>query len=497
MNEKLVVLGFDGMDIKLLRDAMEQRDMPNFEKLEREGIIENLESCHPPVTIPAWITIFTGKNPGKLGVFHFQQLDTETGSFVPNTVDQYAGTYFWDTGVKSSLVFIPGTSPVYEINGRIVEGVPGPKDFNTYPENLKEELVTEEDVHDLTRDYDSIFDKTWSMYETRKKVIHDIAENYDQEFLAAMLKPTDSIPHHTQDKERLLDVYEKMDEDLGYFLDHVEEQGADLIIASDHGTSEVDTVFFPNTWLYENGYLQLSEEGESVKSSKILELANFLINLGLKKPLEKAHSAIQKFSGKSFKKSKHSVAEQVDWNRSKAISHLVGAPPTTGINLNEDLLSQEELEKVKVDIIEDLSQEEYIEWVKPREEVFEGDRVDELPHLVVRGKDNVMIKSNIHPSTISHFKNFGHGYHGVFGAYGPSIKQNSGLDAELVDIAPTLLHLLGKPVPEDMDGKVLDIFKSGREVEKGEPISVQRSSENEVDEEEVKNRLEEMGYMRD
>jgi predicted AlkP superfamily phosphohydrolase/phosphomutase len=49
-----------------------------------------------------------------------------------------------------------------------------------------------------------------------------------------------------------------------------------------------------------------------------------------------------------------------------------------------------------------------------------------------------------------------HRLHGIFIAYGPAITPGAALAAaSLVDIAPTALHLLGLPVPEAMDGRVL------------------------------------------
>ena len=54
---------------------------------------------------------------------------------------------------------------------------------------------------------------------------------------------------------------------------------------------------------------------------------------------------------------------------------------------------------------------------------------------------------------------------GVFIAYGPDIKEEVQTQgAKIYDIAPTILHMFGLPVPDDMDGRVLkEIFREGRE----------------------------------
>ena len=49
-----------------------------------------------------------------------------------------------------------------------------------------------------------------------------------------------------------------------------------------------------------------------------------------------------------------------------------------------------------------------------------------------------------------------HKPHAFILASGENIKKNQSLqDANIMDIAPTILYLMGQPVPKDMDGKVL------------------------------------------
>ncbi len=55
-----------------------------------------------------------------------------------------------------------------------------------------------------------------------------------------------------------------------------------------------------------------------------------------------------------------------------------------------------------------------------------------------------------------------HDVDGIFAAVGPDIQQGLTLDgAQIIDIAPTAIHLMGLPIPEDMDGRVLSIFEEG------------------------------------
>lgn len=59
-----------------------------------------------------------------------------------------------------------------------------------------------------------------------------------------------------------------------------------------------------------------------------------------------------------------------------------------------------------------------------------------------------------------------HSLSGIFLAYGPGIKKGNKINgSKIYDIAPTILHILGIPIPRDMDGEVLkEIFESDSEL---------------------------------
>ncbi|MFB6207751.1 MAG: alkaline phosphatase family protein [Candidatus Nanohaloarchaea archaeon] len=495
MKEEVIVLGFDGMDIDYLEEAMEERELENFEKLKEEGVLGELTSCHPPTTVPAWAAMFTGKNPGKLGAFHFQDLDRETGKFSPIDFSRFYGSYLWDSGIDASLVFMPGITPPYDTGGVCVEGMPGPKDFNVVPD-LKDELVDEGDIVVFKKEFGDKVEREGKHHEVRKKVTHRILENHEQEFLTTVYRPTDAVAHFGDSMEDFYDIYEMMDSELGYFMDYANENDTVLLITSDHGANHTERAFFINTWLEKHGYLELNSSGKEKENNFLLKAANFLINLGLRKPLDRAHEFIKSKTGKSFKPDKFSISEQVDWKNSDTVAPLIGALPTTGVIINEDGKTDEEVEELQEELIEKLEEEDAVRWAKKREEVFHGDKVEMLPHVVVRGEDDVMMKSMIYPDTEIKFDKYGHGYEGILGAYGPGISSGR-VDADIEDIAPTVLQAMNRAVPEDMDGEVIqELFEEEREVEYTEPIDAETESLK-GKEERVKSRLEDLGYLRD
>lgn len=496
MEEETIVLGLDGIDYDILMRAIESRNLENFNRLRKEGSLGSLESIHPPITIPAWQAMFSGKNPGKLGIFHPYRLDKEEGKFVFENIEKNYGEMIWDTGIKTGIGFLPAFSPPYEINGTFIEGCP-PSSANpqVFPEEMKKELFTDEDIENLEASPDDKMKEAWKEFEARKNIIHRMLENYEQELFIGVYKPTDIVAHHRESEEDFYDCYEKIDEELGYFLDYVDENNSQLIVVSDHGADHTEKAFFTNSWLEKKGYLQLNSQGQKDESNTLLNIANVFIKLGLRKPLEKAHNIIEKLTGKNFKPQKGKVSDQIDWSESEAVSYLIGALPTSGIMINEK--NVEDVERKRKEIIEKLEQEDEVKWAKNREEIYNGENVDQLPHIVVRAEDSVMMKAEIYPDVSIKFDKYGHGYKGVIAGYGKKMSKRKDVSASLLDVAPTVLQSLEREIPSDMDGEVIEeLFDEDQEITEGNPIDKKRSRKGERSEDkEIKDKLEELGYM--
>ena len=94
---------------------------------------------------------------------------------------------------------------------------------------------------------------------------------------------------------------------------------------------------------------------------------------------------------------------------------------------------------------------------------------------------------------------------GILMARGPWVKQGQTLHgAQIMDLAPTILHYLGVPVPAEMDGQVLDIFDPAfieshpvqyvdRHAAGASPLDDTGLSAEE--EEQIKLHLERLGYL--
>jgi predicted AlkP superfamily phosphohydrolase/phosphomutase len=151
LSQKLVILGFDGMDPRLVDQFIKAGHLPNFAKLAREGGIHLLQTSHSPESPVAWASFATGVNAGKHNIFDFLVRDPktylpdlgivkkDTAKFLfnfipikmPHITSLRGGTSFWVTageaGVRTSLLTVPITFPAETVpNGELLSGLPLP-----------------------------------------------------------------------------------------------------------------------------------------------------------------------------------------------------------------------------------------------------------------------------------------------------------------------------------------------------------------------------------
>lgn len=96
---KVLVLGFDGMDPRLLADFRSQGLMPNFDRfLAQGGQLMPFGTATPPQSPVAWSNFITGRDPGGHGIFDFIHRDPDTMLPRSSTSEAKAATRFWQLG---------------------------------------------------------------------------------------------------------------------------------------------------------------------------------------------------------------------------------------------------------------------------------------------------------------------------------------------------------------------------------------------------------------
>jgi predicted AlkP superfamily phosphohydrolase/phosphomutase len=158
---KVLIVGIDGMDPKMLNAFLQEGKLPNFQKLITR---KNLETVNPPQSPVAWVTIATGVNPGKHNIFDFIRRNPDTympmlGLFNSKTAfsnTRYSSLVdsqtFWEllseNGINSTIIRWPMTFPANELKGELLSGlgVPDLKGFlSGYTLYTEKYIPTEKD----------------------------------------------------------------------------------------------------------------------------------------------------------------------------------------------------------------------------------------------------------------------------------------------------------------------------------------------------------------
>lgn len=138
--QKVIILGFDGVEPTLYEKWRDEGKLPNLKRLEQQGGYTHIATTFPAQSPVAWSTFATGNNPGKHNVFDFMIRDPRT--YMPRigmaTVKQkkigkpeirsnQVGETFWETlsknGIRSDIVRVPLTFPAKPVNGTLISGL--------------------------------------------------------------------------------------------------------------------------------------------------------------------------------------------------------------------------------------------------------------------------------------------------------------------------------------------------------------------------------------
>jgi predicted AlkP superfamily phosphohydrolase/phosphomutase len=484
MRKKLVMFGIDGGTWTIIDRYVKDGQMPTMSYLLNHGTKGTLISTFPRQTLPAWSSIFTGVNPGKHGLVGFPGHTELNGKLSPITFRSPEIKSLWqnlsEKGLRSIVINDPVSYVPEKINGIMITGLLTLSKSNyVYPPELVNEIekIVDNYMFELPLDFYTILrtdkEKAFGLIQEFDdkiaKVALSFARNYEWNILAPIFTSTDRLQHFFwYDEEYMVRLYRQLDSKLKEFLDIAGKEEASMIILSDHGFGPYDRAFFINTWLNKAGYQKrkrnvplsiLSTFGlnrtRMIKILNKLRLFNTVRNIAVSKGMDE----LARFYDK-----------QMDYERS-----LAYAVSNYGIYVN-DRLKNEEREKIINAIKEGLygikdNGSQVIKKVHKREEVMWGPHMDRAPDLFVDTCDGYEL---LHYSSYDEFgkptdlskgltiRTGSHRPEGIFLAYGSDIKSNTILEQPVHtwDITPTILHMLGLPVPGYMDGKAITgIFK--------------------------------------
>ncbi|PYK15137.1 MAG: hypothetical protein DME64_07960 [Verrucomicrobia bacterium] len=336
-------------------------------------------------------------------------------------------------------------------------------------------------------------------------------------------------------------VYERLDAVTGQIVEKLPVDTTVLVVSDHGGGPVVDRTVFLNRYLHQLGllhYYKSGGDGEQGRfglhriGSKVLRGGFSFLRRSLssrqKNLLAEAFPSLRKRAELAY-----TSFQNIDWDRTKAYcSEVLASPPSIWINLKgvkpRGIVEPAEYNALTDFITEKLRElkdprtgEPIIARVYRRHEIFHGPFAHEGADLILDwwsenslfstqpsfrkdgAKPAVVIRDH-RPSEESEWGGT-HRLNGILIGRGPALKAAAEVaNAQLIDLAPTLLYLLGSPVPEDMDGKVLTSafrpeFLTAHPVRAGNASGVsethRQSGYTEQESAKVEERLRALGYL--
>jgi predicted AlkP superfamily phosphohydrolase/phosphomutase len=458
MAKRVLVLGLDCAAPQLVFGPWRD-ELPTIRGLAERGTWGVLRSCDPPITVPAWSSMTSSRSPGALGFYGFRnRRDHSYDALAFADSRAVRVPRVWDLlsarGRPVVVLGVPQTYPVSRVNGVMVSCFLTPDTETsqyTYPAELKEEieglvgryLV---DVPDFrTEDKERLLADLEEMTEKRFRVAEHLlgTRSWDLFFMVEM--GTDRIhhgfwrfgdPEHrlyeqgNRYEDAMLDYYRALDEKLARLLRFADEDTAVLVV-SDHGAKRMDGGICVNEWLRREGYLVLREEPEvAVRLTPDLidwprttawgeggYYSRVFLNVEGREPEGKV-------APEDYERVRDELKEKLE-----ELGDDKGRPIGTVAHRPEDLYDEQN-------------------GIPPDLLVYFGDLYWRSVGQVGTGSVHVF-ENDTGPDDANH------AHEGLYVLAAEGVPAGEGPTRDLRDIAPTILELLGEPVPADMEGRSL------------------------------------------
>ena len=287
---KVLIIGLDGIPSNLLFNDL-LKDLPNIKMMADNGLFATLESCHPPITIPAWMVMMTSKSPGELGIYGWRQRKgfSYNEGWIANS-QSIKEPLVWELlareGKKVCLIGIPPSYPPTKVNGSLISCSLTPKSSKafTYPPQLAgevENIVGGNYLFDIPfriADRDEALNKLYEMTDKRFKVINHLLKKEQWHYFMFVEIGFDRLHHmfwkyydsthpkyepNNKYHKVIPEYYKYVDRKIGEILSIIDDDTY-ILLVSDHGTASMKGAFCINEWLINEGYLVLKKYPNSV-----------------------------------------------------------------------------------------------------------------------------------------------------------------------------------------------------------------------------------------
>ena len=542
MLPKIVVFGVDGVSYQFMVELVNAGQMPHLAKALEQGHMAPLISTIPPITPAAFSASYTGKNPDRNSVYGFYRQKPGTYDMVPASAADRNKPDLWDIlhhwGKRPLVIGMPFTYPVRvaeDFSGVIVTGFSTAEIIiDVYPAELRS-LVLDElgytivkakvyKPHVFAESITSRFDFAVRMLEEGP---------YDCLMLG--FGQLDAAHHrfHARNEALLVDLYRHFDRELGAFIKRFPPETL-FLLYSDHGHKIYKKAFNVMAWLVQNGYLSLRGAGEvqagwsnqainplaRTVMMKLRRLYAYLYRRGLIESIKRL--VRPSILPEIFHFGNVSNTDLFDYGRSKVycldstanfgflMANRIGRDPLGIVPDTQVKALGEQLRHELLALKEPTTGEAVIKNFWLADELYPAGGDEPYCDFIVESDDDYAVVDWCYSpeeleKPVMDYLIATHEVTGVVAYWGNNSAAVKPVDAmNLIDICPTILHAMGLPVPDDLDGHpaMLTHEMSARHVETFDPTAEMEfspaSSEpvyTQEEEEQIKDRLRDLGYL--
>lgn len=562
---RVMILGLDGGTFDLIRPWAEKGLLPHLAGLLESGAYSELRSTIPSMTFPAWNAFMTGTNPGKHGVFDFLEMKPGSYHLeVMNATHRKCET-IWKiasrAGKRCAVLGVPVTYPPEPINGVMISGFDAPfVDARImHPPELFEELEEHVGPYILSASFtpylkrgqlDKALEAIYAAIDRKAATAKYIFQREPWDIFMMVFGETDVAIHYfwkyhdpgspqrtrrcelKEGEDPVYGIYRRVDSHLGDLL-RMASEDTTILVMSDHGAGGAgDKVVYLNRFLEMHGLLTFKRRPLRTSFYRGLDALKSTARAILPDKTIKRLRFHPKSMGLKWESELRFSC--IDWARTQVYSEETPYYPNLRINLQgrepDGIVSQSRVREV-VDRVRCLLEswidpetgEKVVERVYAKEEIYHGDHLEHAPDIVIAwnlckgysylSRPSFLTRRGVALGRIpareidrSDFminRSGSHRDQGIFIIAGKEI-QPGPIQAENVHItclAPTVLHLVGLPIPRNMDGQVLQsCFKPAcvrqpvyQEGTLSAPSSAQSYTEAEA--KEVERTLAGLGYL--
>lgn len=517
------MIGLDGATWNLLDPLLALHQLPNFSRILANGARATLRSCIQPSSEQAWSAFATGKQNGKFGLFGFYQRAFNSYALEYINASHRRASTLWrllsDQDKRCIVVNVPLTWPVEPVNGALVSGLmtPGLNSQFTFPRELGGKLIRELGEYIIDVDIErgqtddralrELVDQVKRMSELQTRAMERLMLKIpDWDFAMLVYRAPDILCHkfwRYQDPTHPLydagetgvwgnviaDAFRYLDALAGRLIDAVEDTNTSVVILSDHGFGALTHAVYLNEYFAHQGLLAYREQTRPGLGSALRAGVRQLNNPVVNAVKQRAFEMIPQLKGSLH----YSMAYgNIDWGRTQA--YAVGTMGNVYLNVRgrepQGIVKPAEYEKTRDQIIQTMvelsdpeTRKNIFDAVYKREDIYSGPALDLAPDVIglidgpyhvaavdwrpkLKGHDDELRGPIEKVGSSMLFVSDTSGQHrmdGILAAKGAGITPNAQFirQPQLIDLAPTILQLLDEPVPDDMDGRVLNEMLAG------------------------------------